>query len=76
MRPNRAMLERLAQIETAARRLARSGRYLGFKSIEAALLAQGYAEVPKVFANRWTCSELDRLCEQARRASAGERANS
>jgi Transcriptional regulator, AbiEi antitoxin, Type IV TA system len=26
------------------------------------LLAQGFGEAPKVFANRWTRSELDRLC--------------
>ena len=59
--------DQVAQIETEARRLARSGEYRGFRSIQAALLARGLPKVPKVFANRWTCTELDRLCEQALR---------
>jgi hypothetical protein len=58
--------ERLARIETEARTLARSGKYLGFTSIKSVLLAHGYPEARKVFANRWTQSELDRLCQQAR----------
>ena len=57
----------VAQIETEARRLARSGKHHSFRSIQAALLARGLPKVPKVFANRWTCTELDRLCEQTLR---------
>jgi hypothetical protein len=58
--------ERVARIETEARRLARSGLYQGFSAIEMALMAQGYRDVAIVFANRWTQSELDRLCDRAR----------
>jgi len=58
--------ERLARIETAARTLARSGKHPGFSSIKNLLLTHGYPEADKVFANRWTRSELDRLCQQAR----------
>ena len=57
--------ERLARIETEARTLARSGKYHSFTSIKNLLLAHGYPEAHKVFANRWTRSELDRLCQQA-----------
>jgi hypothetical protein len=57
----------IAQIETEARKLARSGDHRSFRSIQAALLARGLPKVPKVFANRWTCTELDRLCEQTLR---------
>jgi hypothetical protein len=32
-----------------------------------ALLIPGYRAMPKLFANRWTRSELDRLCEQSTR---------
>jgi len=60
-------LNQMAQIETEARRLARSGKHRSFRSIQAALLARGLPKVPKVFANRWTCTELDRLCEQTLR---------
>jgi hypothetical protein len=62
-------LDQLAAIETEARRLARSGQYQGFGSIQMALMVRGFTKVPKVFANRWTCSELDRLCERAFRKS-------
>jgi hypothetical protein len=57
--------ERLARIETEARTLARSGNYRSFISIKMMLLASGYSEAHKVFANRWTQFELDRLCQQA-----------
>jgi hypothetical protein len=60
----------VAQIETEARKLARSGNHRSFRSIQAALLARGLPKVPKVFANRWTCTELDRLCEQTLRRLA------
>jgi hypothetical protein len=60
-------LDQLAEIETEARRLARSGQYQGFGSIQTALKARGFTKAPRVFANRWTCSELDRLCERALR---------
>jgi hypothetical protein len=61
----RVALDRLAQIETEARKMARSGQYRGSGSIQMALLAKGFSETSKLFTNRWTCSELDRLCEQA-----------
>jgi len=62
--------ERVARIETEARRLARSGRFLSSRSIEQALLAGGFPEAHEIFRNLWTHSELNRLCEQAaRRAS-------
>jgi hypothetical protein len=60
------MIERLARIETEARTLARSGQYLSSRSIELALVGRGFVEVPLLFRNPWTCSELDRLCQQAR----------
>jgi hypothetical protein len=59
--------QRLARIETEARTLARSGNFGGFASIERALLTRGFEEAPRIFANRWTQSEVDRLCHQARR---------
>jgi len=69
MKPD--MRDRLARIETEARTLARSGNHYGFSSIKNLLLTRGYPEANKVFANRWTQSELDRLCKQAHYARAG-----
>ena len=57
--------ERLARIETEARVLARSGEYFTFRSIEAALLERGLLEARKLFANKWTRAEVDRLCNRA-----------
>ena len=68
------MVESLARIETEARKLARSGQYQSFISIELALLARGYRDAAKVFANPWTQHELDRICEQARQAIGREKA--
>jgi hypothetical protein len=62
------MVERLAQIETEARKLARSGNYSNATSIELARLVEGYRAASKLFVNRWTHSEIERLCEQAIRA--------
>jgi hypothetical protein len=67
----RSMWNRLARIETEARRLARSGNYQSFESIEQALLIDGYCETPKLFRNRWTQLELNRICQEAR-SHAGE----
>jgi hypothetical protein len=65
MRPG--VFEERARIESEARKLARSGEHNGWWSIERALLAQGrFTQVPHVFANDWTCSELDRLCQEAK----------
>jgi hypothetical protein len=64
MKPS--LREQLARIETQARTLARSGEYYGFKQIETVLIAGGYQEARKIFANRWSRAEVDRLCEQAR----------
>lgn len=58
----RGIRERLARIETEARTLARSGEYGSSRSVELALVALGYPEAHKIFANRWTRSEIDRLC--------------
>jgi hypothetical protein len=57
--------QRLAHIETEARKLARTGQHRSYRSIEMALLGQGYREALKVFANRWTQCELDRICQQS-----------
>lgn len=53
------MRERVNDIETRARRLAQSGQYENFSSIEMVLLAQGYPEAAIVFESpghnrRWT----------------------
>jgi hypothetical protein len=66
----RGLQQRLARIETEARTLARSGDYRGFDSIEMILLARGYQEAHKVFSNRWSQAEVDRLCRQARKSAA------
>ncbi|HEY7246986.1 MAG TPA: hypothetical protein VH678_24195 [Xanthobacteraceae bacterium] len=61
------MLAERARIETEARKLGWSGEYGGWRSIERALLGQGrFTQVPYVFANLWTRSELDRVCREAR----------
>jgi hypothetical protein len=58
--------EQRARIESEARTLACSGEHSSWWSIQAALLAQGrFTQVPYVFGNPWTCSELDRLCQKA-----------
>ena len=61
----KVMVEQLARIVTVARTLARSGKYFSHKAIRLALVAQGFAETPRLFRNPWTCSELDRLCQQS-----------
>jgi hypothetical protein len=66
----RGLRQRLACIETEARVLARSGKFHSFSSIEMALLSRGFPEAHKVFANRWSQSEVDRLCQQAQRGAA------
>jgi hypothetical protein len=49
-----------------ARKLARSGEYSSWRSVERALLSRTcLTQVPYVFANAWTRSELDRLCRPA-----------
>jgi hypothetical protein len=65
-----------ARVESEARRLANSGDYTGWHSIERALLDQNYfAQVPYVLGNEWTQSELDRLCRLARLRRKQERAS-
>jgi hypothetical protein len=71
MPQKREVKERFDRIETEARKLARSGQHRWSSSIEMALLAQGYRDTPRVFANRWTQYELDRLCELATHARGG-----
>ena len=58
-------LERLAQIETLSRQMAGSGEFHNSRMIEASLMAQGHAEAVRKLFNRWTRSELDRLCRRA-----------
>jgi hypothetical protein len=65
------VLDRLAHIETEARKMARSGEYRNSGSIHMALLARGVLEASKVFSSRWTCLELDRLCKQAQEEARG-----
>jgi hypothetical protein len=65
----RGLRQRLACIETEARALARSGKFHSFSSIEMALLTRGFPEAHKIFANRWSQAELDRLCQQAQRGA-------
>jgi hypothetical protein len=62
--------QRLARIETEARALALSGDFGSFTSIERALLTRGFQEARKVFANRWTQAEVDRLCQQQKGCAA------
>jgi hypothetical protein len=50
-------------LETKARQLARTGKYPHWRSIQAALLSEGFSEAQKLFANRWTQAEVDRICE-------------
>jgi hypothetical protein len=64
MRPGVA--EERARIESEARQLARSGEHSGWPSIKRALLQRAFTQVPYIFANAWTCSELDRLCQEAK----------
>jgi len=60
------LVEERARIESEARRLARSGEHTCWQSIQVALLAQKrFTQIPYVFANDWTRSELDRLCQIA-----------
>jgi hypothetical protein len=59
--------EERARIESEARNLARSGEHSGWWSIQLALLAQRrFTQLPYIFGNLWTCSELDRLCQEAK----------
>ena len=59
------MLAQRARIEREARKLAHSGHHSGWRSIERALMSRSLTQLPYVFANAWTRSELDRLCGQA-----------
>ena len=54
-----------ALIETKVRKLAWSGKHQSFASIKAVLQSQGYEGLDKLF-NEWNCSELNRICDQAR----------
>lgn len=59
-------IERIANIETEARRLANSGAFNNFVAVRRELIASGYKEAWKMFNNPWTQSEIDRLCTLAR----------
>jgi hypothetical protein len=63
----RRNFDQRALIETKALKLAWSGEHQSFASIKAVLQRQGYEGVDRLFANRWTRSELDRICEKARK---------
>jgi hypothetical protein len=56
----------LARIETMARSLARSGKYRSYVEIRNLLEVRGFDQTPRVFENRWSQTEIDRLCYQAR----------
>jgi len=58
-------VERLAQVETEARRLANSGDFQSFRTIRRELIAAGYEEARQIFRNPWTQSEINRLCDLA-----------
>ena len=55
----------MAEIETAARLLARSGKFLNYRGVNSQLAELGYPEAGKLFANRWTQTEIDRICREA-----------
>jgi hypothetical protein len=60
-------IESLAQIETKARRLAHSGAYREFSVIRRQLeKTEDCDDLELVFRNRWTQSEINRLCDLAR----------
>jgi hypothetical protein len=61
----RDIQERLARLETEARRLAWSGRYPHSTSIQRMLIAKGYRDTTSVF-NLWNHAELNRICERAK----------
>ena len=58
------MLAQRARIEREARKLAHSGHHSGWRSIERALMSRSLTQVPYVFANAWTRSELDRFADK------------
>ena len=60
-------IERLARLQTEARRLARSGAYHDFVEVRRELMAGGHEDAWKIFKNLWTRSEINRLCDLARR---------
>jgi hypothetical protein len=59
-------VERLAQIETEARRMARSGVYVEYSAIQWRLEERGFSDAHRLFKNPWTRAEIDRLCRLAR----------
>jgi len=67
---NRFRPNDLARIETQARAMARSGKYRGHAEIRNVLESSGFELTAKVFDNRWSQTEIDRLCHQARRIGA------
>ena len=67
---NRFRINDLARIETQARALARSGKYRSHVAIRNVLEASGFELTAKIFDNRWSQTEIDRLCHQARRIGA------
>jgi hypothetical protein len=66
-----ARRERLAEIETAARRLAWSGEFLTWRGVNNCLLELGYTDAAALFANPWTRSEIERICTTAYARQAG-----
>lgn len=58
----------IAQIETEARRLARTGTHVDHRTIKRAFLDTGYMEAERLFRNRWIMQEIDRICLNARAA--------
>jgi hypothetical protein len=56
------MQSHIGRLETEARRMARSGAFVGFHAVQRRLLDTGFVEAQKLFKNRWTQAEIDRLC--------------
>ncbi len=54
----------LAQIETNARLMARTGTYQNFRPIQQLLVQAGYTEAQKLFQNGWQPEEINRICWQ------------
>jgi hypothetical protein len=66
-------LERIAEIESRARKLARSGEHRSYLTIRTVLNGAYPQEARFVFRNKWQQHELDRLCEHAALQAAAQK---
>jgi hypothetical protein len=67
---NRKRADDLARIETQVRSMARSGKYRSHVEIRNALERAGVELTAQIFKNRWSQTEIDRLCDRARSIGA------